>query len=114
MKHAVGQLVVNKKLGFGKVLEVSGDSVTVFFKDQTDNPRTINVAVMPMEIPKEQSDPFFEDPKWMRKWGEKLPAKKRAVKRATGKAKQAGAGARGEPGRPITSVGEAAATSRGT
>ena len=88
MKYMVGQLVVNRKLGLGKVLEVSGDSVTVFFKDQTDNPRTINVAILPMATPKEQSDPLFDDPKWMRKWGKRPPVKKRSVKRATGQTKQ--------------------------
>lgn len=60
MKYCVGQLVVNRKLGLGKVLAVTGDSVTVFFKDQPDNPRTINVAIVPMEIPQQQSDPWLD------------------------------------------------------
>src|SRR4051812_32129001 len=61
MKHVVGQLVVNKKLGLGKVLAVDGDTVTVFFKDQSDNPRKINVALVPMEVPKQQSDPWLDN-----------------------------------------------------
>jgi hypothetical protein len=60
MKYKVGQLVRNKKLGLGKVLEVSGDEVIAYFKDEQVNPRTINVAVVPMEIPADQSDPFFD------------------------------------------------------
>lgn len=60
MKYKIGQLVRNKKLGLGKVLEVSGDEVIAYFKDEQVNPRTINVAVVPMEVPADQSDPFFD------------------------------------------------------
>lgn len=61
MKYKVGQLVVNRKLGLGKVLEISGDEVTTFFKNEQVNPRTINVNVVPMEIAEDQSDPYFDD-----------------------------------------------------
>jgi hypothetical protein len=60
VKYKIGQLVLNRKLGLGKVLDISGDEVVAFFKDQQVNPRTINVSVAPMEIPTDQSDPFFD------------------------------------------------------
>ena len=60
MKYKIGQLVLNKKLGLGKVLEISGDEVMTYFKDAETNPRTINVGVVPMEIPSDQTDPFFD------------------------------------------------------
>ena len=60
MKYKVGQLVLNRKLGLGRVLEVNGDEVMTFFKDQQSNPRTINVGVVPMEIPSDQTDVFFD------------------------------------------------------
>ncbi len=60
MKYKVGQLVVNKKLGIGKVLSVSGLSVTAYFRDQKENPRTINVGVVPMPLAPEQSDPMLD------------------------------------------------------
>jgi len=81
MKHKVGQLVINRKFGLGKVLEVRGDNVTVCFKDQTDNPRIINIAVVPMTIPKEQSDPYFDEAAPPRQRGRKLPARKKAARR---------------------------------
>lgn len=84
MKHKVGQLVLNNKLGLGKVLEVRGDNVTVYFKDQSENPRIINVAVVPMIIPKEQSDPCFDEANMPKKLGKKLPAKKRATRQLVG------------------------------
>jgi hypothetical protein len=60
VKYKVGQLVLNKKLGVGKVLGINGDEVLTYFKDEQVNPRTINVGVVPMEIAQEQSDPFFD------------------------------------------------------
>ena len=84
MKHKVGQLVMNNKLGLGKVLEVRGDTVTVYFKDQSENPRIINVAVVPMLIPKEQSDPCFEPENMPKRLGKKLPPRKRATRQLTG------------------------------
>ncbi|WP_428940972.1 hypothetical protein [Fontivita pretiosa] len=60
MKYKVGQLVLNRKLGLGKVLEINGNEVLTYFKDELTNPRTINVSVVPMEIAAEQSDPFFD------------------------------------------------------
>ena len=88
MKHKIGQLVLNRKLGLGKVLEVRGDNVTVYFKDQSENPRIINVAVVPMTIPKEQSDPCFDEANMPRKHGKKLPPKKRATRQLTGDSSQ--------------------------
>lgn len=61
MKYKVGQLVVNKKLGLGKILSIRGQAVTTYFKDQSDNPRTINVGVVPMAIHSEQSDPMLDE-----------------------------------------------------
>ena len=86
MKHKIGQLVVNKKLGLGKVLEVRGDNVTVFFKDHPDTPRVINVLVMPMEIPKEQTDEELDNPKQSRKNGKGLFSRMRTAKRLGAKA----------------------------
>lgn len=61
MKHTKDQLVVHPTLGLGKVLDVQGDGVTVFFKDTIDRPRrTIRVSMVPLEIPKNQSDPWLD------------------------------------------------------
>jgi hypothetical protein len=60
VKYKVGQLVVNRKLGLGKILGISGNEVVAYFKNEQTNPRTINVAAVPMEISSEQSDPFFD------------------------------------------------------
>jgi len=60
MRYKIGQLVVNRKLGLGKVLEVSGDTVMAYFKDQDHNPRTINIAVVPMPLAESQSDEWFD------------------------------------------------------
>jgi hypothetical protein len=61
MTHTVGQLVNNKKFGLGKVVAVNGDSVTVFFKSQSENPRTIKVSVVPLEVPENQSDLWLDN-----------------------------------------------------
>lgn len=61
VRYRIGHLVVNSKLGVGKVLNVSGDNVTVIFKDQKDNPRTINVAMVPMTLSDDQADPWFDE-----------------------------------------------------
>lgn len=60
MKYKVGQLVINKKLGLGKILGISGNEVVAYFKNEQVNPRTINVAAVPMEIASSQSDEFFD------------------------------------------------------
>lgn len=86
MRYKVGQLVMNNKLGLGKVLEAYGDNVTCFFKDQSENPRIINVAVVPMEIPKEQSDPWFDEGNMARHRNKTAPVKKTRAKRQTGTA----------------------------
>ena len=51
---------MNRKLGLGRVLEVNGDEVMAFFKNEQTNPRTIDVRAVPMEIPTDQSDTFFD------------------------------------------------------
>jgi hypothetical protein len=80
MRHKVGQLVLNRKLGLGKVLEVSGQTVTVIFKDHPDGPRRINVAAVPMELAKEQTDAHLDDPRLMRRtWGKRTTRRKAAV-----------------------------------
>ena len=47
MAHPVGQLLLNRKLGLGKVPDVKGDIVTLSFKDQTDIPRQIDISKVP-------------------------------------------------------------------
>lgn len=82
MKYSIGQLVVNKKLGLGKVLEVDRDTVTVFFRDEKENPRIINVGVAPMALAESQSDPDLDDPNLLRRRssaGKKKAAKPRAA-----------------------------------
>lgn len=61
MKYRIGQLVINRKLGLGKVLEINGNEVMTFFKDEQTNPRTIDVVAVPMEIAADQSDAFFDN-----------------------------------------------------
>jgi hypothetical protein len=56
----VGQLVRNRKLGLGRILEIHGDEVLAYFKDEEVNPRTINVVAVPMEIVPDQADEFFD------------------------------------------------------
>jgi hypothetical protein len=60
LKYKVGQLVRNRKLGLGRILEIHGDEVLAYFKDEQVNPRTINVVAVPMEIPSDQADEFFD------------------------------------------------------
>lgn len=56
VKFKPGQLVLNPKLGLGKVLSVNATTVSVFFRDQPNNPRTIHIRVVPMTLAPEQSD----------------------------------------------------------
>ena len=60
MKYKVGQLVRNRKLGLGRILELHGEEVLAYFKDEQVNPRRINVVAVPMEIPSDQADEFFD------------------------------------------------------
>jgi hypothetical protein len=60
LKYKVGQLVRNRKLGLGRILELHGDEVLAYFKDEQVNPRRINVVAVPMEIPSDQTDEFFD------------------------------------------------------
>jgi hypothetical protein len=60
LKYKVGQLVRNRKLGLGRILELHGDEVLAYFKDEQVNPRRINVVAVPMEIPSNQADEFFD------------------------------------------------------
>lgn len=89
MKHKVGQLVLNSKLGLGRVLEVNGDEVMTFFKNEQTNPRTINVRIVPMEIPADQSDEFFDNLNQMALDRLKNPMKPRAPSKRVAKAKSA-------------------------
>lgn len=87
MKYKIGQLVRNKKLGLGKILSINGDEVITYFKDEQTNPRTINVVAVPMEIPSDQTDTFFDglDAKGMAKLSR--PSKPRkSTKKAAEKA----------------------------
>src|SRR5438270_12015434 len=59
MRYKVGQLVVNRKLGIGKVLDVGRDTVLVFFRNEQVNPRTINIEAAAMELAADQADPAF-------------------------------------------------------
>jgi hypothetical protein len=60
LQHQKDQLVDHPTLGLGKVLTVDGNRVTVFFKDQKENPSRIIVADR-LEIAKVQSDPFLDN-----------------------------------------------------
>jgi hypothetical protein len=60
LKYKVGQLVRNRKLGLGRILELHGDEVLAYFKDEQVNPRRINIVAVPMEIPSDQADEFFD------------------------------------------------------
>jgi len=60
LKYKVGQLVRNRKLGLGRILEIHGEEVVAYFKDEQVNPRRINVVAVPMEIPSDQADEFFD------------------------------------------------------
>lgn len=82
-------MVVNSKLGLGKVLSVSGDNVTVIFKDQKDNPRTINVVMVPMTLAEDQADPWFDEQVTYKKSKKGWTAKKkRTVAPAASKKKK--------------------------
>ena len=60
VKYKVGQLVRNRKLGLGRILELHGEEVLAYFKDEQVNPRRINVVLVPMEVPSDQADEFFD------------------------------------------------------
>jgi hypothetical protein len=84
LKYEVGQLVRNRKLGLGRILELHGDEVLAYFKDELVNPRTINVTAVPMEILDDQSDEFFDGLNQkaiakLAKPSKRKPAKPRAV-----------------------------------
>lgn len=81
MKYKAGQLVINPKLGLGKVISVRDDYVTVYFKDRTENPCTINVTVMPMELAPEQSDPALDNTELLNRRMKSCETKQRAAKR---------------------------------
>jgi hypothetical protein len=78
MHYKVGQLVVNRKLGIGKILEVSRDTVLVYFRNEAVNPRTINIAAAAMELAADQADPAFSDDDNIERM--KRPTKKGATK----------------------------------
>jgi len=59
VQHQKDQLVRHPTLGLGKVLTVDGNRVTVFFKDQKENPSRTIVADR-LEIAEVQSDPWLD------------------------------------------------------
>lgn len=62
MKYINGQLVRHPTLGLGKVIQIAGDRVTVFFKDAPKDPlKTIVVTAVPLEIPDKQSDEWLDN-----------------------------------------------------
>lgn len=60
MQHRRDQLVYHPTLGLGKVLTVDGNRITVFFKDQKENPSRTIVADR-LEASDVQSDPFLDN-----------------------------------------------------
>jgi len=60
LQHKKDQLVRHPTLGLGKVLTVDGNRVTVFFKDQKENPSRTIVADR-LESSDVQSDPFLDN-----------------------------------------------------
>jgi hypothetical protein len=60
MTYTEGQLVHHPKWGLGKILKVSGDKVKVFFKEVTENPKTISTAISPLPLAEVQSDPWLD------------------------------------------------------
>jgi hypothetical protein len=60
LQHQKDQLVRHSTLGLGKVLTVDGNRVTVFFKDQKENPSRTIVADR-LEIAEVQSDPWLDN-----------------------------------------------------
>jgi hypothetical protein len=60
LQYQKGQLVRHPTLGIGKVLVVDGNRVTVFFKDQKENPSRTIVAER-LEIAEVQSDPWLDN-----------------------------------------------------
>jgi hypothetical protein len=59
MEYRNGQLVRHPKWGLGKVLKVAGDKVTVFFKEEATNPKTISTTAFPLQIVKDETDPWL-------------------------------------------------------
>jgi hypothetical protein len=60
LQHQKDQLVHHATLGIGKVLAVDGNRVTVFFKDQNENPSRTIVADR-LETAEVQSDPWLDN-----------------------------------------------------
>jgi len=60
LQYHEGQLVRHPTLGIGKVLLVDGNRVTVFFKDQKENPSRTIIAER-LEIAEVQNDPWLDN-----------------------------------------------------
>jgi len=61
LSYAKDQLVDHPTWGIGRVLKVDGPRVTVFFKDATENPKTISVEKYPLRLADRQSDPWLDN-----------------------------------------------------
>jgi len=81
MTYRLGQLVINPKLGLGRILHIKDEYLTVFFKEESENPRTINVAVVPMALAAEQCDPVLDDLALLKKRLKASEHRQRAAKR---------------------------------
>jgi hypothetical protein len=73
LQHQKDQLVRHPTLGLGKVLTVDGNRVTVFFKDQKENPSRTIVADR-LEIAEVQNDPFLDNLDYKLAISGKLPS----------------------------------------
>ncbi len=59
MQYAKGQLVRHATLGLGKILAIDGTRITVFFKDQKDDP-TRKIVADRLELAETQKDPWLD------------------------------------------------------
>jgi hypothetical protein len=57
--YAKGQVVRHPKWGLGKILKVAGDKVTVFFKDEDQNPKTIATGTVALQVVDGEVDPWL-------------------------------------------------------
>lgn len=60
MPYVKGQLVRHPSMGLGKIVNVMGDKVSVFFKDTDENPKMISTRHVGLEVCKDQRDPWLD------------------------------------------------------
>lgn len=60
MALSKGQLVRHPKWGLGKVVNVTGNKVAVFFKDEVENPKVIGTSFN-LPLSETQSDPWLDN-----------------------------------------------------